>query len=496
MWAGNRFVLTDVENDSIFSIGFDPAAPPGSSMEFKYVIIKSDGPDIWEQYPQDNNPPFGNRKIELKEQVGSAPITRFDLSKYFVDRNFKLSVDELHEDFQQLRLTIEGLHPALYNFTSKNQFDSLFDATKTRLNQPMPASELLKIVSPLVTAIGCGHSNISLPDEYWYNQSDHYFPMKLFIKDDQAFILTGDPRYPELAGGSELLSINGTLVKDIIEYLYTVIPSDGNREGYKSVQLSRYFSAIYAGYYGFPERFTIIYRKKESADNESIELKSVSKHQLADADRRNSGLSFDVLTQNNSGLLTINHFDYYQDLNRFTTFIDSVFHVIKSKNLSGLILDLRNNAGGDPFSAAYLFSYLISSPLPYFAGKFGKYAKLAEPIIPHNNSFSGELFILTNGGCFSTTGHLCALLKYHQIGRFVGEETGGTYTCNDAKAIIPLKNSMLRLQVAQRSFAVAVEGMDIRAGVKPDFEVSQSVSDYIQGIDTVKEYAIRVASGE
>jgi C-terminal processing protease CtpA/Prc len=74
----------------------------------------------------------------------------------------------------------------------------------------------------------------------------------------------------------------------------------------------------------------------------------------------------------------------------------------------------------------------------------------------------------------------------------VGSETGGTYLCNDAKAIIPLKNTNLRLQVAQRSFAAAVQGMSKDKGILPDIPVNQKIEDLIEDKDTVKEYVLNL----
>ena len=37
------------------------------------------------------------------------------------------------------------------------------------------------------------------------------------------------------------------------------------------------------------------------------------------------------------------------------------------------------------------------------------------------NYYKGKIEVLMNGGCFSTTGHLLALMREYKIGKFYGE---------------------------------------------------------------------------
>jgi C-terminal processing protease CtpA/Prc len=205
---------------------------------------------------------------------------------------------------------------------------------------------------------------------------------------------------------------------------------------------------------------------------QSILLSPVSGVTLAAANPWRSLLTFDLLEEKSAAILKMNNFNYYQEEERFFAFVDSAFNKIYQANIQNLILDLRDNDG-------------VANP-------YGKYGDLAKPIPLADQRFRGNLFILINGKCFSSTAHLCALLKFHNIATFVGSETGGTYTCNDAKTIIPLTNTRLRLQVPQRSFAVAVEGMPKNRGIQPDYPVEPGIEDLIEGRDTILEYTLNL----
>jgi C-terminal processing protease CtpA/Prc len=193
-------------------------------------------------------------------------------------------------------------------------------------------------------------------------------------------------------------------------------------------------------------------------------------------------------------VLTIRSFSYYDNKEKFYAFIDSAFEQIHRSAVLNLILDLRNNSGGDPFCAVHLLSYLETKQAPYFARVYDEYETLAQPIpVAEKNAFSGKLYVLINGGCFSSTGHLCALLKYHERGIFIGEETGGTYECNDAHVRLTTSVTHLNLNVARMTYTAAVKGISRETGIMPDYPVEPSISDFLEGRDAVKEFAVYLA---
>ena len=166
-----------------------------------------------------------------------------------------------------------------------------------------------------------------------------------------------------------------------------------------------------------------------------------------------------------------------------------MFDRLRAGGCRNLILDLRGNSGGDPFCAAHLLAYLAPAPVPYFAKVYPSYASLAKPLPLPENRFLGSLYTLIDGGCFSSTGHLCALFKFHKIGTFIGSETGGTYECNDAARTDTLRATGLRLRVARATYTVAVENMSRAKGVPPDYVVEPSIRDILSDRDPAMERA-------
>ena len=174
----------------------------------------------------------------------------------------------------------------------------------------------------------------------------------------------------------------------------------------------------------------------------------------------------------------------------FNSFLDSAFLEIKNKRINNLILDVRGNDGGDPFCAVPLFSYLEKEPVSYFAKEYGKYSDFTKPIPLAENHFTGNLYTLIDKHCGSTNGHFCALLKYHKIGKLVGEEGGATYKCNARTREIVLDNTKMLAYVPQETFIAAVEGMDKTKGVELDYFVEQTYKDFLNNTDTVLEFTL------
>ena len=152
-----------------------------------------------------------------------------------------------------------------------------------------------------------------------------------------------------------------------------------------------------------------------------------------------------------------------------------------------LIVDLRGNSGGDPYCANYLLSYLAKKPFKYFDKKYEGYGILNQPTTISKNHFSGKLYTLIDGGGFSTTGHLGALLKYHKIGTLVGVETGASYECHDNTKIVKLENTGLQLYIPTQTYTVAVKGMSMGKAIIPDIPVKIKVSDLLKKEDSIKK---------
>jgi C-terminal processing protease CtpA/Prc len=342
-------------------------------------------------------------------------------------------------------------------------------------------------VAPYVAKIGCGHSVVWMPESYWENIEHGLFPLELhFLKGAVCVSCPYREEFP-IPEGTEIISINDMPITEIAEKLKNDISADGFNDGYKRFRLKKRFSFLFAIHFGFQDKFKVVYKMTKSNRSETIVLKSVGASPILNHTRclKEMCLNFD----DDIATLRINSF-YYRKFIPFQQFIDSAFSEIEASGVNSLILDLRGNDGGSPKCSVLLLSYLLESSVPYFKKTSIAFLGLKNPIQLKKNRFKGDLYVLTDGACFSSTGHMCAILHYYKRGIFIGEETGGNFTCNNASEVFKLRNTGIRIRMANRSFSVAVENMDINTGIIPNVRIELRSSDISAHHDPVLQHAI------
>jgi hypothetical protein len=423
--------------------------------------------------------------------VALAPL--FFLQGKNADKAF--TKEQLQEDFQQMRRSMEDMHPAMYDYISKEDFDALFERRFNKLNNSMGLEDAFCVFASLMAQMGCMHSNVWMPSGYWSNLSGKLFPIKMRFVGENAYAYSSYSETDSLPAGSKILSINGKPIKEILRDLKTVISADARSDQYKKFRLGFRFPLIYSLFYGHSDSFVVVYLKPgEDIERESV-IQPVPTNRIWENMREARDLDLDIRKDMNTAIMTIPDFDFYNDHDKFFGFVDGSFAEIKKKGIQNLIIDLRRNNGGDPFCAVRLFAHIAHEPVPYFSKPYGRYARLAEPVPLRENRFKGKLYVLIDGGGASTTGHLLGLLKYHKIGTLVGEESGATYICHDAHNSFLLKHTRFQVSVARGTFASAVQGLPQDRGILPDIPVSPTPQDMAAGLDTVLEHTLSLIRG-
>jgi hypothetical protein len=308
-------------------------------------------------------------------------------------------MEELRDDFAQLRRAFEYMHPGLYDFAGEAEFNRLCEGQSDLIDRSMTVQEFYRIAAPVVAAVGCGHCRLMTPDGYWDAAPAKLFPLALKFFADKAYVYQTRESAADIPSGAQIASINGRPISEITDALTSIIPADGFNESSRKYRLENGFSFLYALWFGFPEKFTVSYippggvKSRESVIDgiDSRELaKRVSEVKRGTTQPPQGNLGFDVLGGDNAALITIRSFSYYNDRETFYAFVDSVFATINEESIDNVILDLRGNDGGDPFCTTHLLSYLASKPVPYYAEVYPDYEKFAEPIPLAEKRFDGR----------------------------------------------------------------------------------------------------------
>lgn len=411
-------------------------------------------------------------------------------------------VPALQEDFRKLVKTLEKHHPTLYLFQDRSRFGSYLDSTYAEINAAMTVKDFYLVLARVVARVRCGHTCILFPEGYWARLSPSYpaFPLRLFYTDRRAYVLE-DYGTAAISPESEILSINEMPVSEIIDRYLLALVSDGPNETYRYHQMNLKPFGLFPGYAEFPDSFVVVYRPPEDSLNEIttvramyFERPSYLRWELFEDTWGGPALAFETIDSLSTAVLTVRAF-IFEPGDDFVAFFRNAFETIRDRSLANLIVDLRGNDGGGPEGSAELLSYLMSSEYVYFKSQVYGYRSLKRRVDLRQPGFRGNLYVLLDGGCFSTTGHLLSLVKHHNLGTLIGEESGGSYWCNGCNEIYTLPNTRLRLQCTRCTYETAVTGFSRGKGIMPDIEIKPTVEDLLEGRDRVMLFTLDLIRG-
>jgi hypothetical protein len=407
-----------------------------------------------------------------------------------------IPVDELKSDLKDLIRKLKRYHPRLYSYTTEEAFDATSGAILASLDEDLTPEQFFFRIAPLVESIRCSHTGIRLPAAYSLalQEQGQYFPLVLYIRGQQAYCLSA-PGIPDtqMVPGMEILAINHMPVEQIIRDLLAIIPSEGNCMTTKYQELNRNFPSYY---HMLDPAETYYVEYASSSGKESLQLEACPYARVQPPENmQQSDCPYNFNMEENSGLgvLAISSFGI-PDLDAYFYFLDSAFQQMKQSGTPSLVLDLRDNRGGHPIFAAQLFSYLTDYKFTYFQRNpdVPEFEPLYGVMEPNALHFSGSLYVLVNGNCLSTTGHLISLLKYHTPALFIGEEPGSTYTCNDHSIQFTLPHSGIEVNIPQTTFVTDVRGFLEEEPFHPDYEVMVSIDDLLDGKDSYTSLVLRL----
>jgi len=405
---------------------------------------------------------------------------------------------QLQEDLGQLRNLIFDRHPM--TFSDRAELEEAFDAARASLTDSLTMRQFFRIAAQAVAAVRCGHTRLSFPESvYDYHlHHSHYLPLDINVVNDTLLVRACFDGKISLPENSIILSINGHSAPDIIERIKSILPADGHAIGFKYYQMNRNFKKYYLFAVEDTTQFRIRFMSDDSGNPAEVILPAQSPQAIEEykkahrlINEHEPLITTDIRDDSGYAVLTIRFFEFYDRLDEFKGRMDSFFAELREKKISALILDVRGNDGGDPYSAAYLLGFLIDRPFRYYDRNSAPfYDDLKDVQDVPDAPFTGSIYVLIDGGCFSTTGHLLSLLRHHRKGILIGEETGGSYICNGGYREISLDNTGLVLLLPQTPFMTPASELKPGCGIKPDVTIANSVAATIHGIDRAMDTAL------
>ncbi|MBZ9652827.1 S41 family peptidase [Psychroflexus montanilacus] len=473
-----------------------------------------------------------------------------------------MSSKKMKKDLEVFKQTRIKANSGLYKYRTEAQIDSIYQWAETEIEQSSTYLDFYNIICQLTDFEGSLHNDTSLPDKYFDNlkaESSGYFPYPIkWIEGKWRINFEGG----ELPLGAELLEINGEPILDVIENLYKYSNTDGDNLTGKRIDLRAYFSEYYRLHYGQKKDFRVTFKRLNSNSEITKTLESVSNSEYYKNFRALYSKPLDQVYYTNlnehqkygfkqvdsfTGVLTIHSFsmgnENSDEHKTYAAFLDSIFTKVKKDKLKNLIVDVRQNGGGDDPNDLLTYSYLSQRnfqenkeawisfrkiPLiryydiwipklirPLVVGghnrqlqeifpleKDGKYyqdetSKDHQVRQPNENAFTGQIYLLTSPAVASAGSLFAAMVAGNENTITLGEETIGGYYGHNGHTpfdyVLPKSKLATSFSIVNLEQDVPEKSNQIYGrGIIPDHKVSQSLEDFLTNEDTQMKFTLEL----
>lgn len=418
-----------------------------------------------------------------------------------------LSVEQMHEDVDALIEQAIATHPDMANYANISALKAEAEALKSTITQPMNRVEFYRFVGQLSHQFNDGHSFLIWPYQE-YNllkeQGQFFFPFDVVITPSGEIRVKQNYKSSSntLAAGTKILSVNGIDANQLVANMQQYV---GGETAYLRQQIvARRFPLGLWAVFDFIDEFSMLI---QSGENE-IKLVVSSKHkwQTAQSDEFAQQEHYYRQLSPEVGLLYLAHFDI--DPSEFEDFVDESFATIKKQGIKHLLIDIRDNPGGNTDTVTYLTQYLANKPFRLVSnvreklnkenrGLFNYKGEIGE-VLEHDwddwyqptsseNRYRGETYLAVGAISYSAAIVLATTLQDNGFATLIGEATGGFANQTAQGNLFNLPNSQLRAYVATR-LLVRPSGDMNRQAVIPDIELLETSADLVQEKDVVVDW--------
>ncbi len=376
------------------------------------------------------------------------------------------SRQQIKDDINFLVKTVEHVHPNPYHAIKKEKFTALTDSIISSLKENTTLSEAWICFSKMMAAYNEGHSSIGYPAALQQQIQEgriKIFPVLIKEFNGENLVVRYDLSADSVLKTSDLIThINGQSVGKLMTNLSTFY---GGLPAWRNIQVLRDFAGQLV-LHNIQAPYRISYTSGGVKKEIIIQPLSLPDLQLRATEIRKQNTITTTQdpytfqrTAENIGYL---NFRAMTNLPLFALFLDSVFMAIKEKPVEGLIIDLRQNGGGNSMLGEKLIGYISDKPFRmgggskwkvsdeyktfiqeqaktnavYATGSFKRYLnKMTGDIISEteirtytagNNPlrYSGKICVLTGPNTFSSANMLSNAIKDYQLATIIGEATG------------------------------------------------------------------------
>ncbi|HEY6953263.1 MAG TPA: tetratricopeptide repeat protein [Bacteroidota bacterium] len=396
------------------------------------------------------------------------------------------SASEWRADLHTLATQMPLKHKSLFHTMTREEFDRAVNT----LDADIPGLDSAQIVvrlAQLCAMVQDGHSGLSLLDQG--NDAKSRVPVRFMQCADGIFVRAAAPQYADVVGG-RLVAVGTAAVDDAMRRVYSIVSHDPGNDGEQRAWGAKLYLNETGLLYGLGlsatdstatyviekagARRTVVMKRSEPLGTWYlntlppgwIEARPASRpvplayqHEGEHywftylEDRQTVYFQFNIVL--NGGNETLADF-----ASRLGTFIEE--HPVER-----LVIDLRNNTGGDNTLLRPLLVTLFRSKVNH----------------------RGGLYVITGSTTFSAAQNFVNRLENYAEVIFVGEPTAQNVNFYGDPAIIPLPHSGLSAAVS-RLWWQDKDPRDSRTCTSPEIAATMTFQDYVDGRDPAEETAV------
>lgn len=287
----------------------------------------------------------------------------------------RLDADAAQRDLRILKAALVELHPAVDRYLSPDALDAAFAAATAEVASGADRATMYRLASRLSSAVRCGHTWTNPLNQRADVQAEVFaaadkLPVWIRVVDRRLLVTASSD--PAVQRGDELLAIDGRPATQLIDDLLPYLRADADEDGKRIAQLDsdpnggamdRLLPALYPPASG---RYRL--KLRDAAGRQRTRTVAATTVRRRDARLARQGITprtdswtFSV---DAGGIATLRlpTFAFWNRGFDWQSALDRMFTVIGGGAVRGLIIDLRDNEGGDDDIGDHLHRWLLQRP--------------------------------------------------------------------------------------------------------------------------------------
>lgn len=381
---------------------------------------------------------------------------------------------QLRADFAQLYADLQAAHFDLYARRNKSDFDARYQRMRDELNQPLDHFQAQLFFQRFVAYGRVAHARVDLLPDTWQRyrkMGGKAFPLYVRFVQGRSYVVDDRSGEAAIEEGDELLSVDNQPIQQWLKDVHALVSADN--AALRDAQLESRLPVLVWASKGPADQYVLQLRK---ADNRVLTLTTsarTSDEFLAAGSARKAFFELDwdarVAKRLAGNIAYLRPGPFYDnrpdatspwDNTAFVAFIDTAFAEFKAHRAQTLLIDLRDNPGGDNSFSDHLLAWIANKPFRFThnfeirvsehstranqkrlenAGSDSMSAKLDAAykgkaagslvnfplpwVPPRAEPFKGRVVVLINRHSYSNAVSVAAIVQDFGFGSLMGEET-------------------------------------------------------------------------